>query len=626
MSRRFHLLGLLLFLGLGAYWCLSNSHENAPTPTPAAAPATDQSTKLSQAEIRSQFEAIEKDKAASLAKLGSAEANTQLRAEAATKTYEARQQLQLARQPYWAKVLSTNWTVYQKLHAQAVASPKGTAPCTICDGRGKMDFCVVCNGNGKCQTCGGTGHMLNGEPCPDCLGNKACYLCSGTGKMACPFCDDGDIYTKSQSPSNVLPIFCQPPATMIATATPQPSRNTDTSRLPQEALERSQAPVNPANLPPPEPAARGGYIVVSAVALILIFGILRLVKQLNALRESIVVRARQAEEDALREKRIFEDPSMKNFFAELQHGLHASAAEFVPDAVAALRTMHRAATETKLDLADASREFFESAPGNFLWLRTCLAEVNRTTDEARRGKLLLELSEEVRPAKVACLVPSLRSFWLLSFALEGFLRQLSRKVADVTPSAIHTVEGALDMLEHLSVAGVRPDLASNPEIRLLAVDDDAVCLRAMSFALKKVFSEPELAPEGATALGLVEQNVYDVIFMDVDMPGMDGFEVCTKIRESQLNKDTPVVFVTRHSDFDSRAKSVLVGGQDLIAKPYLPAEITVKTLMITLRARLDSDAAKAKVSAPENNGDGAQVVSDQSPDASEATAETTASA
>jgi len=377
-------------------------------------------------------------------------------------------------------------------------------------------------------------------------------------------------------------------------AAAQPSRSTDTSVLSPEELARSQAPVNPAELPPAPEIARGGWIVLSTVALMLIFGILRLIAHFNALREAKAALVRQAQEDALREKRIFEDPSMVNFFAELQHGLQGAATEFVPDAIAALRTMSRAASETKLNLAEASRDFFESAPGNFMWLRTVLAEANRATDEAKRGKLLLELSEEVRPAKVVCLVPSLRSYWLLSFALEGFLRQLSRKVSEVTPSALLTVEGALDMLEQLSVGGARPDLASNPPIRLLAVDDDAVCLRAMSFALKKVFSEPELAPEGKTALSLVEQNVYDVIFMDVDMPGMDGFEVCTNIRQSKLNKETPVVFVTRHSDFDSRAKSVLVGGQDLIGKPYLPSEITVKTLMMVLRARLEVDAAKAK--------------------------------
>src|SRR6185503_19570332 len=116
----------------------------------------------------------------------------------------------------------------------------------------------------------------------------------------------------------------------------------------------------------------------------------------NALREAKAALVRQAQEDALREKRIFEDPSMVNFFAELQHGLQGAVTEFVPDAIAALRTMSRAASETKLNLAEASRDFFESAPGNFMWLRTVLAEANRATDEAKRGKLLLELSEEVQ--------------------------------------------------------------------------------------------------------------------------------------------------------------------------------------------------------------------------------------
>jgi len=601
MNRRFHLLALLTFLSVGAYWSWTRTQVN-PLPATVAPQSAAPAPALSQEEIQQQFAAIEKDKEATLAKLGTDEANMQLRERAGSKMYEVREQLQLARQPYWTKVLSTNWPAYKKIHAEAVASPSHTAHCTICDGRGKMDFCVMCNGTGKCQTCGGTGRAADGSPCPNCLGRKSCYLCEGTGRMACPFCDDGDVYAKMAAPPNLLPIYCQPPGAVIASAGPsQPSRSTDASILSPEELKKSQAPISSAELPPQPEIARGGWIVLGVVSLLVIFGILRVINGVNGIREAKAALVRQAQEDALREKRIFEDPSMVNFFAELQHGLQAAATEFVPDAEAALRTMHRAASETKLDLADASREFFASAPGNFMWLRTVLSEVNRTTDEAKRAKLLLELSEEVRPAKVACLVPSLKAYWLLSFALEGFLRQLSRKAPEVTTSALLTVEGALDMLEQLSVGGVRPDLANNPPIRLLAVDDDAVCLRAMSFALKKVFPEPELAPEGKTALGLVEQNLYDVIFMDVDMPGMDGFEVCKKIRESKLNKATPVVFVTRHSDFDSRAKSVVVGGQDLIGKPYLPSEITVKTLMITLRARLEADAVKAKATEKSND-------------------------
>ena len=237
--------------------------------------------------------------------------------------------------------------------------------------------------------------------------------------------------------------------------------------------------------------------------------------------------------------------------------------------------------------ATAAREqFFKSAPANFAQLRTHLSYISRSSDEAIRGKLLLEFSGKVRPATIVSQVPALHSFWLLAFALEGMSKQLSQRASTVTSSALRTMAGALDLLETLCAPDVQPNLASAPPIRLLAVDDNAVCLRSISIALKKVFHEPDLASGGQAALSLVAQNAYDVIFLDVDMPGMDGFELCTKIRETPLNQTTPAVFVTRHSDFDSRAKSAVVGGQDLIGKPYLPAEITVKALTLILRGRL----------------------------------------
>jgi len=219
MNRRLHLIALLCFLGIGAYWSLTRGGGNVPAAAAVTQPVAPAPT-LSQTEIRRQFEALERDKAATLAKLGTDEANAQLRARAGTKTFEVREQLQLARQPYWTKVLSTNWSVYKKLHAEAVGSEDHIARCTICDGRGKMDFCIMCNGTGKCQTCGGTGRAADGSPCPNCLGSKSCYLCEGTGRMACPFCDDGDIYAKLAPPPNVLPIYCQPPGPLVAWVTP----------------------------------------------------------------------------------------------------------------------------------------------------------------------------------------------------------------------------------------------------------------------------------------------------------------------------------------------------------------------------------------------------------------------
>jgi DNA-binding response OmpR family regulator len=127
---------------------------------------------------------------------------------------------------------------------------------------------------------------------------------------------------------------------------------------------------------------------------------------------------------------------------------------------------------------------------------------------------------------------------------------------------------------------------SNPPVRLLAVDDEALSRHAVSFALKKAFAKPDLAENGEAAMALVSHIKYDAIFLDVQMPGMDGFETCKKIHGTELNRLTPVVFVTCHSDFDARAKSTLSGGIDLIGKPFRTFEITVKALTLVFRGRL----------------------------------------
>jgi len=143
----------------------------------------------------------------------------------------------------------------------------------------------------------------------------------------------------------------------------------------------------------------------------------------------------------------------------------------------------------------------------------------------------------------------------------------------------------------LCVPSLEPNLAAEPPVRLLAVDDEPISRRAMSFALAKAFRESDLAPDGPAALALAANQSYDVIFLDVEMPGMDGFELCSRIHETELNRTTPVVFVTGHSDFKSRAQATLLGAQDLIAKPFLVFEITVKALTLVMRARLDRSAA-----------------------------------
>jgi CheY-like chemotaxis protein len=199
--------------------------------------------------------------------------------------------------------------------------------------------------------------------------------------------------------------------------------------------------------------------------------------------------------------------------------------------------------------------------------------------------IALARSERLRPLCYGCRVRELRPIWQLAFGLEGLTRQLSRELAEVTASTLQTVAGGVDLLHDLCASGLKLDSASHPPARFLVVDDDAVSRFAVAASLKKAFNAPDLAPDAETGLALAAKQAYNVIFLDVEMPGMDGFELCKRIRQTAFNPGTPVVFVTRCSDFDSRAKAALSGGQHLLGKPFLALEITVKALTLLWRAR-----------------------------------------
>ena len=78
------------------------------------------------------------------------------------------------------------------------------------------------------------------------------------------------------------------------------------------------------------------------------------------------------------------------------------------------------------------------------------------------------------------------------------------------------------------------------------------------------------------------------------MPGMNGFELCKRLRAMPLHAKTPVIFVTALSGFESRAKSSLSGGDDFIGKPFSYIELAVKGLIYVLRGSLGEEGGAAR--------------------------------
>jgi CheY-like chemotaxis protein len=148
------------------------------------------------------------------------------------------------------------------------------------------------------------------------------------------------------------------------------------------------------------------------------------------------------------------------------------------------------------------------------------------------------------------------------------------------------VANAVDFLNELCDPRIKPDLAEVPPISILVVDDEILSRRAIVYALEKAFLKPTSVENPEEALQIAVERFFDLIFLDVQMPNLDGFQVCERIREHPLNRNTPVVFVTSHNDFRVRAQSTLSGGSDFIAKPFMFIELTVKALAFVLRGRI----------------------------------------
>ena len=257
-------------------------------------------------------------------------------------------------------------------------------------------------------------------------------------------------------------------------------------------------------------------------------------------------------------------------------------------------------------------QFYARAKERLVTQRKLLQDIGREPGDPIRQQMLTKLCFEMGGLKDEARLPEALPVWQSASALEGLLKQLAEKIRNVTPSVLRTVAGGLDLLDDLCVPGLQPDLLTDRPLEFLVVDDDRISRQALSHSLGKAFSQPDLAVDGEAALAQAARQTYDVIFLDVQMPGMDGFELCTKIRNTVPNRTTPVVFVTQQSDFDARCKSTLSGGNDLMGKPFLTFEVTVKALTLALHGRLQGRARKLlpKSDPPRDTADSVVTVTD----------------
>src|SRR5258706_4153857 len=230
--------------------------------------------------------------------------------------------------------------------------------------------------------------------------------------------------------------------------------------------------------------------------------------------------------------------------------------------------------------------FMQSGPETLNALRKALQDFTKAQPETNRPPPLLELYRRVHALTGSAGIAGLPNIAQMAAALEVLLKELYEKPKNINASTLRTVAHSIDFIGELFNRGAEPDSLAAREVNILVVDDEILSRRAITYALEKANLKSCSVEEPQVALNSATETTYDLIFLDVQMPGMDGFELCTKIRSMPTNKTTPVIFVTSLTDFKSRARSSLSGGTDLIAKPFMFIELSVKSLTYVLRGRL----------------------------------------
>ena len=129
--------------------------------------------------------------------------------------------------------------------------------------------------------------------------------------------------------------------------------------------------------------------------------------------------------------------------------------------------------------------------------------------------------------------------------------------------------------------------------KVLVVDDDKTILTMLFKALKNNGIEADLAISGEAALELVKQNRYDLILLDINMRGIDGFEVIQRIRND--GQVTPVMVVSGRKEDKDALYGLEIGADDYITKPFNPVTLVAKAKALIRRSRSSSPQGTSNV-------------------------------
>ena len=118
-------------------------------------------------------------------------------------------------------------------------------------------------------------------------------------------------------------------------------------------------------------------------------------------------------------------------------------------------------------------------------------------------------------------------------------------------------------------------------MQVLIVEDEVRLAAALKEILEKEKYMVDVVHDGDSALDYITSGIYDVIVLDVMLPGQDGFTIAKKARAAKI--ETPIIMLTARNEIQNRVKGLDAGADDYMTKPFAPSELLARIRAVTRR-------------------------------------------
>ena len=316
--------------------------------------------------------------------------------------------------------------------------------------------------------------------------------------------------------------------------------------------------------------------------------------------KAVVEALSRKQEEPLEPVEAGESPEENRMFRLTEEeAFHSGADSLKPDTVGEIeaRPPSDAARRDAIDdemafRSEVRKKFLQKSAVRIDGLREIVRLLKVDAGRAPKEEVFVEMARIARAISGGASLVGLDQLAHLAAALEAFAWELCECPTQFSAPKRYTFAKAIDVIERLLAC----DSGSQPKefsrFHVLAVDDDKFARTMMGRTLDRANLSYVTTGRPETALELLKENGFDLAILDVEMEGMSGFELCTALRNTERNRQCPVIFVTVRSDFHSKMVSLQSGGKDFIVKPFAPMELALKALVYMIGAQLGQDSVE----------------------------------